>query len=107
MSTQEAIIQTGGKQYRVAVGKKVKVEKLPGKEGDAVKFDQVLMVLSEEGKEKIGMPLVKGAEVTAKILKQDRTDKVDVIKFKRRQDYKRIHTHRQLFSELEIESIKA
>lgn len=107
MSTQEAIIHTGGKQYRVAVGGKIQVEKLEGEAGDVVKFDEVLMVLGEAGSEKIGTPHVKGAEVTAKILRHDRTGKVDVIKFKRRQDYKRIHTHRQQFSELQIESIKA
>lgn len=94
-----AIFQTGGKQYRVAVGDIVKVEKLNA--DGKVEFDQVLMV-----GDKVGAPLVDGAKVVAEVLEQKRADKVLVFKKKRRQNYRRTKGHRQHITVLKITEIK-
>jgi large subunit ribosomal protein L21 len=99
-----AVIQTGGKQYRVAKGDKLLVEKLPGNVGDAVTFDQVLMVGGDALK--LGKPLVAGAKVEAKILEQGRGAKVIIFKFRRRKNYRRKTGHRQPFSAVQITDIK-
>lgn len=102
-----AVIRTGGKQYRVAKDDIIAIEKLDGKAGDKVKFDEVLM-LGEAGKEpKIGEPTVKGASVTAEVLEQGRADKVTVIKFRRRKNYHRTKGHRQHETVLKITDISA
>ena len=99
-----AVFVTGGKQYRAAKGDQVQVEKLPAAEGDSIEFTDVLMI--GEGRNiKLGTPKVAGGKVKAKVLAQGRTDKVSVIKFKRRTTYKRIGTHRQSFTLLEITGI--
>ncbi len=98
-----AVIKTGGKQYRVAKGDKIFVEKLPGNVGDAVSFDQVLLVGGETLK--LGKPLVAGAKVEAKILDQDRGKKVIIFKFRRRKNYHRKTGHRQPFTALEITNV--
>ncbi len=98
-----AVIKTGGKQYRVAKGDKIFVEKLPGNVGDAVSFDQVLMIGGESIK--LGKPLVSGAKVEAKILEQDRGKKVIIFKFRRRKNYHRKTGHRQPFTALEITNV--
>ena len=102
-----AVIRTGGKQYRVAKDDVIAVEKLDGKAGDKVKFDEILM-LGETGKEpKIGEPLVSGASVTAEVVEQDRADKITVIKFRRRKNYHRNKGHRQHETVLKITDISA
>ncbi|MFH1255111.1 MAG: 50S ribosomal protein L21 [bacterium] len=100
-----SIIKTGGKQYKVAPGQKIKIEKLEGKEGDSVNFDDVLLVVDEK-EVKIGQPKVEGAKVIGKILKQDRADKVIVFKYKSKKRYHVKRGHRQPFSLVEIETIK-
>ena len=102
-----AVIRTGGKQYRVAKDDIIAIEKLEGKAGDKVKFDEVLM-LGEAGKEpKIGEPMVAGASVTAEVLEQARADRISVIKFKRRKNYHRHKGHRQHETVLKITDISA
>lgn len=101
-----AVIRTGGKQYRVAEGARLKVERLDAEEGAKVTFDEVLMVGNGDDV-KVGAPLVKGGKVTATVLSQGKAKKIDVIKFKRRQGYKRQLGHRQPYTEVEITGIKA
>jgi large subunit ribosomal protein L21 len=98
-----AVIKTGGKQYRVAQGDKLHVEKLIGNVGDTVTLSEVLMVGGESLK--IGAPLVSGAKVEAKITAQDRGEKIIVFKFRRRKNYRRKNGHRQPFTALEITGI--
>ena len=99
-----AVIKTGGKQYRVAAGDVIKVEKLDGEVGQTVDFDQVLMVGGDEAA--IGTPTVKGAKVTAEVLEQGKADKVLIFKKKRRQNYRRTRGHRQHQTVLRISDIK-
>src|SRR3954452_4550244 len=98
-----AVIKTGGKQYRVAAGDKLRVEKLPGNVGDTVTFGEVLMLGGEAVK--LGAPLVAGAKVEAKIVAQDRDKKIIVFKFRRRKNYRRKNGHRQPFTALEITNV--
>jgi large subunit ribosomal protein L21 len=100
-----AVIKTGGKQYRVTEGQKLRVERLPGNPGDAVSFDQVLLLGGDSPK--IGQPLVSGASVTAEIVGQDRARKIIVFKLRRRKNYRRKQGHRQPYTELKITGIKA
>ena len=100
-----AVFKTGGKQYRVAAGDRVRVEKLPGNTGDAVTFDQVLLVGGETLK--LGQPLVGGARVEAKIVTQGLGKKLIVFKFRRRKNYRRKNGHRQPFTALQIVNIVA
>ena len=98
-----AVIQTGGKQYPVVVGERIKIEKLPGdlKEGDSVAFDSVL--LSESGPDTtIGTPFIKGAVVRGTIEKIGRAKKVDVVKYKAKSRYFKRRGHRQPFMEVRI-----
>ena len=99
-----AVFKTGGKQYRAAKGDKLKVEKLNVAEGDSIEFDEVLLV-GEGDAVKVGAPLVSGSKVKAKVLVQAKDKKIDVIKFRRRQNYRRTYGHRQHFSLVEITSI--
>ena len=102
-----AVIRTGGKQYRVSKDDVIEIERLEGKIGDTVKFDEVLL-LGEDGKApKIGAPTVSGASVVAKVVEQTRADKVTVIKFKRRKNYHRTKGHRQHQTILKITDIAA
>lgn len=101
-----AVIKTGGKQYRVSKGSKLKVEKLEAETDAKVELKEVLMV-GEGDSVTIGQPLVKGAKVVAKVLGQTRGKKVNIIKFKRRKHYMRRQGHRQWLTELEITDIKA
>jgi len=100
-----AVFKTGGKQYRVAAGDQVRVEKLPGNAGDTVTFDQVLMVGGDALK--LGKPLVGGAKVEAKIVTQGLGKKLIVFKFRRRKNYRRKNGHRQPFTALQIVNIVA
>ena len=98
-----AVIRTGGKQYRVAQGDRLRVEKLPGEPGSNITFDEVLMIGGD--KVAVGAPLVKGAKVSAEIVAQERAKKVIVFKFRRRKNYRRKRGHRQPFTELKITGI--
>jgi large subunit ribosomal protein L21 len=99
-----AIIQTGGKQYRVSPGDVLRVERLPGERGDEVVLDQVLLVT--DGQEfKVGQPLVENAAVKGQILRQGKGKKIIVFKKKRRKNYRRKQGHRQLFTALQIQEI--
>ncbi len=99
-----AVFRTGGKQYRASKGDRLRIERLAGNEGDSVEFDQVLLV-GEGAQVKLGTPLVSGSKVKAKVTAQGKGKKVDVLKFKRRQNYKRLKGHRQHFTEIEITGI--
>ena len=92
--TMYAVIQTGGKQYRVEPGDTVMIERLPGNAGDTIEFDKVLMISTDESVA-VGRPLVEGAKVTGQIVEQSRGKKLVVFKFKRRKDYRRRNGHRQ------------
>lgn len=100
-----AVIETGGKQYKVAPGQKLKVERLKVEEGDTLDFDQVLLIAGDDGL-KLGTPLLKGAKVSAKVLSQGRHKKIRIIKFRRRDHYDRQYGHRQDFTEVEITGIQ-
>ena len=99
-----AVIKTGGKQYRVAAGEKIKVEQIPAEVGTKITLDQVLMVGEGEAV-KIGAPLVAGASVSATVLSQGRHDKVRIFKMRRRKHYQKHQGHRQNYTELQIEAI--
>lgn len=99
-----AVIKTGGKQYRVAQGDKLRVEKLAGNVGDTVTLGEVLLIGAGDGV-KVGTPTVGGAKVEAKIVAQDRGPKVIIFKFRRRKNYRRKTGHRQPFTALEITSV--
>ena len=99
-----AVVKTGGKQYKVAQGDILKVEKLEGNEGDAIELNQVLMI-ADGDKLTIGTPMVDGGKVTATIKAQARAKKVEIIKFRRRKHYQKRTGHRQYFTELEITGI--
>ena len=101
-----AVIKTGGKQYRVNAGEKIKVEKLVAEVGDTVTLDQILMV-SDGEKTTIGSPIIKGASVKATVVSHGRGDKVMIFKFRRRKHYRKTQGHRQSFTEIKIEAIKA
>ena len=101
-----AVIKTGGKQYRVAEGDVVNIEKIEGDTGANVAFEEVLMV-SEDAGTKIGTPFLDGASVSGTILEQGRSKKLIVFKFKRRKDYKRKYGHRQSFTRIRIDQIQA
>ena len=99
-----AVIQTGGKQYRVSEGDTVRVEKLAADEGAAVDIEKVLMVANGEDI-KVGTPYVDGGKVTAKVVSHGRGKKVNIIKFKRRKHHMKRQGHRQWYTELEITGI--
>ncbi len=100
-----AVIKTGGKQYRVSQGDRIRVEKLNGDVGSSLEFDDVLMVGGD--KVLVGTPTVEGAKVTAEITGQDKAKKVIVFKMKRRKGYRRKRGHRQPYTELKITGINA
>ena len=101
-----AVIKTGGKQYRVAAGEKLKIEQLPADIGAEIVLDQVLLV-ADGDQFKMGRPLVTGASVQAKVLTQGRHDKVRIFKLRRRKHYQKHQGHRQNFTEIEITAITA
>lgn len=101
-----AVIKTGGKQYKVASGDLLRVEKLEGNAGESIAFDHVLM-LDDNGAVTIGAPLVAGATVTAEIVAQARDPKILIFKKKRRHKYRRKNGHRQLQTVLRVTGIKA
>lgn len=101
-----AIVETGGKQYKIQPGEVLRVEKLPGNVGDAVAFDKVLM-LGTDDDVRVGTPMVGGARVTGRIVDQDKGRKVVIFKFKRRKGYRLKKGHRQLFTAVRIDAIEA
>ncbi len=101
-----AVIATGGKQYRVAPGDRVNIEKIPGEIGDTVELDQVLLVAPDEGDLLVGKPTIEGAKVKAKIIGEKKGKKLIVQKFKRRKRYRVKTGHRQHHRQLLIDSIE-
>ena len=101
-----AVIKTGGKQYRVQSGEKLKIELIPAEVGAQVNLDQVLMVANGDAIT-FGRPLVDGAKVTATVLAHGRHDKVNIFKMRRRKHYQKHQGHRQGFTEVQIDTITA
>ncbi len=99
-----AVFRSGGKQYRAAKGDVLRLEKIEADEGATVKFDEVLLV-GEGSDVKVGNPVLSGSTVSGKVIRQGKSRKVPVVKFKRRQNYLRQGAHRQFFTEVEITSI--
>jgi large subunit ribosomal protein L21 len=99
-----AIVQTGGKQYRVSPGDILRVERLPGERGDEVLLEQVLLVADGDTIQ-VGQPLVAGVRVVSEILRQGKAKKIIVFKKKRRKKYRLKQGHRQLYTALEIKDI--
>jgi len=101
-----AIIKTGGKQYLVSPGQKIKIEKIAKKEGSEISFPEVLLL--EKGKKiEIGTPLIKGVKVIGKIVRHDKAKKVIIFKYKAKKRYKVKKGHRQPFTEVEIIKIES
>lgn len=101
-----AVIKTGGKQYRVIAGEKIKVEQITADVGSEIVLDQVFMVADGDDI-KIGAPLVNGAKVTATVLSHGRHDKVKIFKMRRRKHYQKHQGHRQNYTEIQISGISA
>jgi large subunit ribosomal protein L21 len=101
-----AVIQTGGKQYRVSEGDTLKIEKLEAEEGASVDFDRVLMVADGDAVS-VGAPFIEGGKVTATVKSHGRAKKVNIIKFRRRKHHLKRQGHRQWFTELKITGISA
>jgi large subunit ribosomal protein L21 len=101
-----AVIKTGGKQYKVAAGEKLKIEQIAADVGQEITLDQVLAVGEGESMQ-FGAPLVSGASVTATVVSQGRHDKVKIFKMRRRKHYQKRQGHRQNFTEVRIDAINA
>ena len=99
-----AVVRTGGKQYRVSAGEKLKVDQIPADVGSEVVLGEVLLVGEGEAV-RLGAPLVDGASVTAKVLAHGRGEKVHIFKMRRRKHYRKSQGHRQNFTEIEITGI--
>jgi large subunit ribosomal protein L21 len=99
-----AVFRTGGKQYRATQGDVLRLEKIEADEGSTVNFDDVLLI-GEGADIKVGNPTIAGSSVSGKVLRQGKSKKVPVVKFRRRQNYLRQGTHRQFFTEVEITAI--
>lgn len=96
-----AVVKTGGKQYRVSAGEKIKVEQIPADIGSEIELNEVLMVADGEAV-RLGSPLVAGASVKARVIGHGRGDKVRIFKLRRRKHYRRTQGHRQNYTEIEI-----
>jgi large subunit ribosomal protein L21 len=99
-----AVIKTGGKQYRVSAGEKLRVESLPAEVGSEITLDQVLMV-GEGAEVKMGAPVLAGASVKATVLAHGRGEKVKIFKMRRRKHYRKHQGHRQNYTEIQIDAI--
>jgi large subunit ribosomal protein L21 len=99
-----AVVKTGGKQYKVAAGDKIRIEKLTAEVGSSVALSDVLM-LADGDSVRVGKPLLAGASVAAKVLSHGRADKVYIFKHRRRKHYKKSQGHRQYYTEVAIETI--
>lgn len=106
VSTLYAILETGGKQYKVSPGETVKIEKVPGTHGDSYVFDKVLAV-NNEGAIKCGEPYLTGVTVKATVVRQAKARKILVFKYRHKTNYRRRYGHRQPYTEVRIESIEA
>ena len=100
------MIETGGKQYRVAEGDVLFIEKLDAQAGESVTFDKVLAVIDDEKGASIGTPVVEGASVSASVVKNGRAKKIHVYKFKAKKNYRRRQGHRQPYTQVQIGAIK-
>lgn len=101
-----AVIKTGGKQYKVEKGLTIEIEKLEGKEGDSINFDQVLLISDSTGT-KVGTPTISGAVVSGKLVDQKRGEKIVVFKMKAKKRYQKTQGHRQDITVVEITEVKA
>lgn len=101
-----AVVQTGGKQYKVEKGETLRIEKIPGEVGSRVTFDKVLLVADGESI-KVGQPVLENAAVSASIIEQDKARKILVFKYKRRKRYRRKQGHRQPYTAIRIDGIDA
>jgi large subunit ribosomal protein L21 len=101
-----AVVNTGGKQYKVQKGETLRIEKIPGEVGSRVTFDKVLMVADGENV-RVGQPLLEKAAVLASIVEQDKAKKILVFKYKRRKRYRRKQGHRQPYTAIRIDGIEA
>jgi len=101
-----AVVKTGGKQYRVSAGEKLKIEQIPAEVGQEIVLGEVLMVADGDAL-KLGAPLLEGAQVKARVIKHGRGDKVHIFKMRRRKHYRRSQGHRQNYTEIEILGIAA
>lgn len=101
-----AVIQSGGKQYRVAEGETLKLELIDAEPGSTIEFDKVLMVANGDNVT-VGAPLVAGGKVSAEVVTHGRHDKVTIIKFRRRKHYRKQAGHRQWFTQVKITGISA
>ena len=99
-----AVVETGGKQYRVQEGDTIFVEKLSGESGNNITLDKVLLI-SNDGEIKVGKPVLEGASVEAEILEQGKAKKIIVFKYKSKKDYRKKQGHRQPYTKLKINSI--
>ena len=100
-----AVVNTGGKQYKVQKGETLRIEKIPGEVGSRVTFDRVLLVADGENV-RVGQPLVEKAAVLASIVEQDKAKKIIVFKYKRRKRYRRKQGHRQPYTAIRIDGIE-
>ena len=101
-----AVVNTGGKQYKVQKGETLRIEKIPGAVGSSVTFDKVLMVADGENI-RVGQPVLENVAVQAQIVEQDKAKKILVFKYKRRKRYRRKNGHRQPFTAIRIDGIEA
>lgn len=101
-----AVVEAGGKQYRVSEGNKIRVEKCDAEVGSTISLDKVLLLGKDDGAV-VGAPFVGGASVTAKVAGHGKEDKVIVFKYRRKKNYRRFRGHRQQYTELTVESINA
>jgi large subunit ribosomal protein L21 len=101
-----AVLNTGGKQYKVQKGETLRIEKIPGEVGSQVTFDKVLMVADGENV-RVGQPLLEKAAVLASIVEQDKAKKIIIFKYKRRKRYRRKQGHRQPYTAIRIDGIEA
>lgn len=99
-----AVIETGGKQYKVSAGLKLNIEKIAGDAGSEVSFDKVLL-RADGASAELGAPYIKGAKVTGKVVAQDRDDKKIVFRYHSKTRYRKFKTHRQEFTQVEITHI--
>ena len=100
-----AVVKTGGKQYKVAPGERLKIERIQADVGAEVTLDQVLMIVGEGDSVRLGQPIVSGAAVKATVVSQGRGEKVEIFKMRRRKHYQKHQGHRQNYTELRIDSI--
>jgi large subunit ribosomal protein L21 len=100
-TTMYAVVKTGGKQYRVSAGEKLRIEQIPAEVGQEIVLDQVLAVADGDNV-RMGTPLVSGAKVSAKVLAHGRGDKVHIFKMRRRKHYRKSQGHRQNYTEIQI-----